>query len=320
MGALGKSGIMRHPRRGENAFTLVELLIVVAVIAVLIGLLLPAVQKVRETASRTKCQCSLGNLALAAIHHEQTFGRFPSGYQTLSAGGNPSGWGWSVAVLPYLEQANLARNIDLGKSILDEANAPYRESRLPHFICPSDPAPESHEFELPASPANADEPSATPHLAKFASSQYVAVSGTFSTDGPDNNGIMFRDSRVTAGEVTDGLSQTLLLAERSSNQGLGIWHGAVPGLQVRPPARRDGMPGEVNQAVFPSSCLVLGTTRGMGALDSGAKPADTFGSFHQSGANMVFADGHAVFFPGFQAGELLSALATRSGGEAFSAP
>jgi prepilin-type N-terminal cleavage/methylation domain-containing protein/prepilin-type processing-associated H-X9-DG protein len=311
---------MRCPRRSEKAFTLVELLIVVAVIAVLIGLLLPAVQKVRETASRTKCQCNMGQLALATIHHEQTFGRFPAGYQTLSSAGNPSGWGWSVSVLPYLEQANLARKIGLDRSILDEANAAYRESRLPHFVCPSDPAPESHEFELPASPINANEPSATRNPVKFASSQYVAVSGTTATDGPDNNGVMFRDSQVTAGEVTDGLSQTLLLGERSSNLGLGIWHGAVPGLQVRQPARRDGMHGEVKQAVFPSSCLVLGTTRGMGALDSDAKPADTFGSFHQSGANMAFTDGHAVFFPGFQSGELLSALATRSGGEASPAP
>lgn len=307
--------------QGRAGFTLVELLLVVATIAVLIGLLLPAVQKVRESASRTKCQCNMGQLALATIHHEQTSGKFPSGYHSNSAQGNPTGWGWAISVLPFLENEVLVRKMNLEKSILDETNAQFREIRLPHFMCPSDYMSEAHEIELPAPPSKPDEPPATPNLMKFSPSHFMAVAGTLATDSRENTGIMFRDSRVKADEVTDGLTHTLLHAERASRIGQGIWHAALPGVTIRPPR----VPGQENaveetDAVYPSASLVLSTTRGIERLESRKKPADTFGSFHLNGANVAFADGHVEYLSGRQPESLLAAWASRAGGEVPDAP
>ena len=308
-------------RQGRAGFTLVELLLVVAIIAVLIGLLLPAVQKVRESASRIKCQCNLGQIALATIHHEQTFGKFPSGYESKSAQGNPTGWGWAVTILPFLEQETLFRKLVLDKSILDDDNAPFRETRLPILMCPSDWMSEAHEIELPAPVSKPDEPPPSPHLMKFSPSQYTALAGNLATDSLQNNGILFRDSQVKADEVTDGLTNTLLHVEKASRVGQAIWHAALPGVTVRPPIPRgqEFAPVEAD-AVYPSASLVLATTRGIDRLDSGKKPSDTFGSFHQSGANGVFADGHVEYLFGTQTESLLAAWASRAGGEPAGSP
>lgn len=309
-------------RRG---FTLVELLVVVATIAVLIGLLLPAVQKVREAASRCKCQSNLGNLTLGTIHYEQVFGVFPSGYQSVAnnGSGQQTGWGWMVAILPYVEQEPLQRALRLDLSIAAEANAPWREKRLPLALCPSDPASESHEILMPEREPVPDNPlPPASNTIKFACSQYVGVSGTTATDAPSASGILFRDSKTKAGDVKDGLANTMLLTERSSRLGFAVWHGAIPGATMGNP-RQEVHPShkEVpNGTTFPASALTLATVRGISFLQSADCLADGMGSFHSNGINTGFSDGHVTFIPATVSGQLLSAWATRAGGEASPAP
>jgi prepilin-type N-terminal cleavage/methylation domain-containing protein/prepilin-type processing-associated H-X9-DG protein len=124
--------------RRRTGFTLIELLVVIAIIAILIGLLLPAVQKVREAANRMKCSNNLKQMGLAAHNFESTFGTLPPGEWTRSTDGGTSRPSLGAVLLHYIEQSNKFNQFNFAFDVTSATNAPARRQDVPIFLCPSE--------------------------------------------------------------------------------------------------------------------------------------------------------------------------------------
>jgi prepilin-type N-terminal cleavage/methylation domain-containing protein/prepilin-type processing-associated H-X9-DG protein len=308
--------------RGRAAFTLIELLVVIAIIAILIGMLLPAVQKVREAAARTKCQNNLKQIGLALHNHHSEYGHFPPGYGSApavlpppgDAGGDTGpGWGWAAHLLPYLEQDPLCRQIDFKLDITNPAHADARKQAVPVFRCPSDsPVPAGETFAVTfATPG-------TPIAVAF--SNYAAMFGTgeASEDPAHGNGVFYRNSKVNVLQITDGTSQTLAVGERSASRVWGTWTGSVTGAET-PPA-----PGSPSTVTEEGPALVLGHTgeplpgpdySDIHTPNSAGAHVDDFTSRHPQGVNMLMADGSVRMLTDSINPATWVGLGTRAGGE-----
>jgi prepilin-type N-terminal cleavage/methylation domain-containing protein/prepilin-type processing-associated H-X9-DG protein len=290
-----------------RGFTLVELLVVMAIVAVLVGLLLPAVQRVREAAHRSRCCNHLKQLGLAHQHYHDAHGSFPPGYVSdFDDAGDDTGpgWGWAAFVLPQLEQDAVFRAIHFDRPIEDAANI-ARLTVLPVFLCPSDDPPpvwtaEKHDVAGNSLGAICD----------VASASYVGVFGV-SEPGVDGEGVFFRGSRIGVKDISDGTSQTLLVGERAHQLGPATWAGAVTGASLVPPPGSMSPPG-----VWDSAGMVLGHTHeGSGGPGAPGSEVNNFASRHPQGANFLFADGHVDFLHTAMNHEVYKALSTRAGGE-----
>src|SRR3954469_23562619 len=151
-------------RCGRDAFTLIELLVVIAIIAILIGLLLPAVQKVRASASRLKCQNNLKQIGLALHNYEGVYGAFPPGRNQF-----PNVVSAPARLLAYVEQDNLQKLVNYDGTLADPQNVNASKTRVGIFVCPSDPAKGQ-----------------VPGLTDYGSN-YVACNGTGVTFDPAGN-------------------------------------------------------------------------------------------------------------------------------------
>jgi prepilin-type N-terminal cleavage/methylation domain-containing protein/prepilin-type processing-associated H-X9-DG protein len=297
------------------AFSLVELLVVIAIIAVLIGLLLPAVQKVRENAARAQCQNNIKQIALAVHSYHNTQRRLP---HNLFDGYGPhhKNWSWLARLLPFLEQGNLYRSLDIETKTLFQSRD-FAVARVEVFLCPSDAA-----YQQGPRADAADLGMWNPPFMDAGQTNYKGVAGANwdwgdlrwhnagtngSGDGADNgDGMFFRsDYRYpkTFAAISDGLSNTFMIGE--------------------------DVPEKTKWCSWPYSNNAVGTC----AIAPNARRPDgsdfdpwswedtySFRSRHSGGLTFALADGSARFISDSIDLSLYRALATIRGGEAAQAP
>ncbi len=280
----------------KYAFSLVELLVVLAIVGVLLGLLLPAVQKVREAASRITCQNHLKQVGLALHTHHDRHGHFPPGYtanDVLTDGTGP-GWGWAAFLLPDLEQENLFRTIRFDWPLTASINAAAIAADIKFLRCPSDVRSEPilpSEFHNPAGltgplgRAN--------YVGCYGNTPFLGESPAVMThhlviDGISGRGMFYRNSRTRIADITDGTSHTIAVGEKSAKATLASWAGIIPGAtwqSVNDIQVYGGIPSNL-----PAS-MVLGHACRQHPPSAAAGVAEDFSASHPSGVNFLFADG-----------------------------
>jgi prepilin-type N-terminal cleavage/methylation domain-containing protein/prepilin-type processing-associated H-X9-DG protein len=285
----------------RGGFTLIELLVVIAIIAVLIGLLLPAVQKVREAAARMKCSNNMKQLGLGLHSHHDAMGGFPPALQN---GTGVPVFGWTQFVLPYIEQDNLYKRIDFtvnwDNTAVNDANpGGVNQVEIAIFLCPSAPSGRtgSRNRKILDYPAVTQITRPNPYFI-----------GTLPPSDPTYVGILGHNVRRKITEVTDGTSNTILLGESGGrNQtwvmGKMVSTGGTTGAWANPSTEIVVSGFNVPTGTIPGACAINCTNNN-----------EIYG-FHPAGANILFGDGSVRLLRAGSSVNVVIPLTTRAGGE-----
>lgn len=292
----------------RTGFTLVELLVVVAIIALLMALLLPAVQKVRAAADQMRCGSNLRQLGLALHQYHNDRGKFPPArilgpFTEMGVNTNIE-HGWAYFLLPYVEQDSLFLQYDYTLDWRHPNQAPVREKYLSVMMCPSAERRELDRFTdiygWMAAPGD--------YTTIMRIEDALVNLGLVESTG-DLRGVLNSNAQTEMKEIYDGTSHTLLLVECAGRPILYMQRNAFPEIRVRGGGWAD------SRNAFSIQGSQFDGTVGGGPCPMNCTNDREIFSFHAFGANFLFADGSVSFLSRNISMRIIANLVTRNGGE-----
>ncbi|MBL8889197.1 MAG: DUF1559 domain-containing protein [Planctomycetaceae bacterium] len=304
-------------RRMQLGFTLVELLVVIAIIAVLMGLLLPAVQMAREAARRSQCMNNLRQQGLALMNYESARKAFPESRPLDRAGNRMS---WAVVVLDYVEQGNLANLYDKTIRWNVGANVVAGQNQVPVFICPS---AASGPTRRPAAGTASDVdgkvmgPNDYIVMHRLRHRFFRANGLTNPLGTADHDGVLVQNAKTPIARIVDGTTNTILFMENAARPNWWVLGRDQGTILPRPEGfgwsdpdggagsmdGTDRLTGAVNGSTGTGTCIM--------SCNNDSEPY----SFHPSGMNVCMADGSTTFLSNEVTASAFAALLTPRGGE-----
>lgn len=321
-------------RRQSRGFTLIELLVVIAIIAVLVSLLLPAVQQAREAARRTQCKNNLKQLGLAMHNYHDTFNTFPPGHVSdfpappapfvspaNLASAEVGCWTWGAMLLPNLEQNGLYNTLSVGTLkpqavAATPAGLQALQTPLAAFRCPSDSGPAVNNFDNTASGSEISPAAPAASLysrfitdgvgkVAIATSNYMAVAGAGDSTTPSINpyqygpplGVSFQNSKVGIRDITDGTSNQLHIGERAWRfKNLTAGAGTITAISASPLTNIDqGTSWNIKSANTNVHSLTYDGLNVTSPAGQRQHQARAFNSNHTGGVQFLLCDGSVRF-------------------------